>query len=437
MTWSTVRSHGVWSWPFEVVLVAVLTVSWTVGFLAARASLADVAPGTRNFFLALYETDDRLVIAAVLGLVGVAILVARHWYPTASFVGVSVVVFLIEWRYPFVIRVQFATTIMLLVAVFWALWRTDRFRPLALVAVAVGALVTVPAYRVNTNLSSASTIEATPERLVDLTSLVGTLESVILVAVAIGAAALVRRFDAQAAELAVRNRELTEQRAATARAAVLDERVRISRELHDVVAHHVTTMTVHAGAARQIVAADPEAATGSLHQIEQAGRTAVLELQRLLGFLRDGDDDPPDGHDRAPVPSLRHLDALGSSLGVGIDCEVTVSGDLGAIPQSVDVSAYRIVQEALTNVMKHSTAGRAEVSVVADDRQVEVRVADRGPARRPPARNGTDSGPANGHGHGLVGMRERATLHGGTVAAGPDGAGWLVRARLPYEVVGQ
>ncbi len=432
-------------WVLEAVLHLVLVVSWVVAYFAARRSLADMPPGTRNYILALYQSDDRLLLCLALGLVGVAALGARHRWPTAALVAVSALVFLVEFLFPYVTRIAFATTIMILVAVFWALWRTERFRLLATLSLALGALVTVPRYQVSRNLSTA-TIDGTAEPLVELTSIVTTLQSMILVAVAVAAAALVRRFDAQAVELAERNRELTEERAASARAAVLDERVRISRELHDVVAHHVTTMTVHAGAARQVVAARPEAATESLHQIERAGRDAVSELHRLLGFLRgDGDESARRDHeddDRAPVPSLRHLDRLVDSLGPGLHCELTVAGDLGVVPQSVDVSAYRIVQEALTNVLKHSTATRAVVTVDADGRRVALRVVDRG---RPvhgfdPAPNSDASpGPADpgpGRGHGLVGMRERAALHGGRLGAGPDpDGGWLVEAELPYEPI--
>ncbi|MEL7157309.1 MAG: sensor histidine kinase [Actinomycetota bacterium] len=422
----------------EALLFVVLVLSWTVAFLAARGALNDIPTGSRNYFLALYDTDGRLWLSFVLGVAGAVVLVARHWYPTASFVAVSAIVLVIERSFPYVTRVQFATTIMLLVAVFWAMWRTRRFTLVALLALAVAAAITVPRYQVNRNLSTASSLELTSVRLVDLTSFVSTLQLMLLVAVAIGAAALIRRYDAQAAELAERNRELTEQRAASARAAVLDERVRIARELHDVVAHHVTTMTVHAGAARQVVAVKPEAATEALQQIEQAGRDAVLELQRLLGFLR-GDDGRVDGDDagRAPIPSLRHLDRLGASLGPEFDYELTVDGDLETVPQSVDVSAYRIVQEALTNVMKHSTADRAQVTVAAGGGEVAIRVVDDGTG--PVAAGwGPDRSSAPASGLGLVGMRERASLHGGTISVGPDpDGGWLVEAVLPYEVSNQ
>ncbi len=423
---------------FEVLLVSVLVLSWTVAYLAAQGALDQLPVGSRNYLLALYVTEGRLWPALALGLVGAGLLVARHWWPTTSFLGVSAVVLYIEWTYPYLTRVQFASTIMLVVSAFWVLWLTERFQLLAAVAVVVAAATTAASYQVNRNLSTASSLDLTSERLVDLGSAAATLQTMLLVAVAIAAAALVRRFDDQAAELAERNRELTEQRAATARAAVLDERVRIARELHDVVAHHVTTMTVHAGAARQVVAVKPEAVTDSLQQIEQAGRDAVLELQRLLGFLR-GDDGPSSasGHDsgRGPTPSLRDLDRLGTSLGSELQCEWHLDGDFDAVPQSVEVSAYRIVQEALTNVLKHSTANRAEVAVAAGADEVSIRVTDPGLVANGD-RRALLTGPPSGH--GLVGMRERASLHGGTISVGPapDG-GWLVEAVLPYEVSSQ
>lgn len=427
----------------EVVLVATLVLSWVVAYLAAQGALDQLPVGSRNYLLALYATEGRLWPALALAFVGIGLLVARHWWPTMSFVGVSGVVVFIDFSYPYLTRLQLASTIMLVVATFWTLWLTDRFRLLAVLAVLVAAASTAAGYQVNRNLSTASTLDLTSERFVDIGSGVTTLQSMLLVAVAIGAAALVRRFDDQAAELAERNRELAErnreldeQRAASARAAVLDERVTIARELHDVVAHHVTTMTVHAGAARQVVAAKPAAATESLQQIEQAGRDAVFELQRLLGFLRGDDHDgrvdsdgrggAGQGHNgRGPTPSLRHLNQLGGSLDGGLECRWDLSGDFEAVPQSVDVSAYRIVQEALTNVMKHSTADRATVTVHAAPDQVSVCVADPGPSR--------ESSATKPAGHGVVGMRERASLHGGSVSVGPDGdGGWSVEAMLPY-----
>lgn len=435
----------------ETLLVAVLVLSWTVAYLAAQGVLNELPLGSRNYLLALYATQGRLWPAFALAIIGVILLLARHWWPTPSFLGVSAVVMFIEWNYPYLTRVQFASTIMLVVSAFWALWFTRRFWPLATIALVVAAITTAAGYRVNRNLSTASTLDLTSDRLVDLGSVAGTLQAVLLVAVAVAAGALVRRFDGQTVELAARNRELTEQRAATARAAVLDERVRIARELHDVVAHHVTTMTVHAGAARQVVTAKPEAAADSLHQIEQAGRDAVLELQRLLGFLRGDDADESStgsgSNGRGPTPSLRHVEQLGTSLGSELQCEWHIEGDVASVPQSVDVSAYRIIQEALTNVLKHSTANRATVAVDVESDRVAVRVADPGlgaPGARRPMATGIHTRPDNQvgtrqaasgrtSGHGLVGMRERASLHGGTISVGPDpDGGWLVEAVLPY-----
>ncbi len=403
----------------EAVLLLVLSASWVVAIVAAERSLETVPPGSRSFILSLYETDDRFWLALLLGLAGIAALVARHRFPTGTFAAVTSVVLIIQTMYPYIARLQFATSIMLLTAGFWAMWKTTRFSTMVVVALLAAAMVTLPFYRVNQNLELADALA-----LPGLTSLSAAAQSVILMAVGAAAAALVRRFDTQAAALAAQNLELEEQRAASSRAAVLDERVRISRELHDVVAHHVTSMTVHAGAARQIAAVNPEGASESLQQIEQSGRDAVSELQRLLGFLR-GDGDTVESDDRSPAPSLRHLEHLTSSLGPGFSCEVAVQGELATVPQSVDVSAYRIVQEALTNVMKHSTARHADVGITAGPEQLELRIVDNGYT--------SDTSPDTGNGHGLVGMRERVALHGGTIEAGPvTTGGWLVEATLPY-----
>ncbi len=223
------------------------------------------------------------------------------------------------------------------------------------------------------------------------------------------------------AELVHRTAQLERQREENARRAIFDERVRIARELHDVVAHHVSVMGVQAGAARLVMTHDPGAAAGALASIEASSRQAVDELHRLLSFLRQAGD----ADDLAPRPGVGQLGKLGatmtdSNLRVG----VAVEGERRPLPPTVDVSAYRIVQEALTNTLKHARASRADVHVRYLPGEVEVEVVDDGRgAPREPSRPG---------GLGLVGMRERAALHGGRVHAGPvDGGGFAVRASLP------
>ena len=225
----------------------------------------------------------------------------------------------------------------------------------------------------------------------------------------------------RAAELLDRTVALERQREENARRAVFDERVRIARELHDVVAHHVSVMGVQAGAARVVMGREPSKAIAALASIEASSRQAVAELHRLLGFLRQADD-PDDLAARPGVSQLRGLAAAMSDSDLAI--EIGVEGEERPLPPSVDLSAYRIVQEALTNTLKHARASRADVHLRYWPDELEIEIVDNGRGNGAPA---TPSG-----GLGLVGMRERAALHGGRLTTGraADG-GFVVRVRLP------
>jgi len=199
------------------------------------------------------------------------------------------------------------------------------------------------------------------------------------------------------------------------------ERARIARELHDVVAHHVSMISVQAEAARLTTPGLPDQGRERLRQISATARDAMAELRRVLGVLRE---DGPAAPDRAPQPGLARLDELtGRALVTGGAVRVLVSGEPRPLPAGVDVSAYRILQEALTNVRRHAPGADVEVEVAYAARGVRLRVRDDGP------------GPPEGHGsgHGLLGMRERVTMAGGRLYAGPaeDGRGFLVDAELP------
>ncbi|MEY2590176.1 MAG: hypothetical protein QOJ67_2160 [Acidimicrobiaceae bacterium] len=220
--------------------------------------------------------------------------------------------------------------------------------------------------------------------------------------------------------------EMTQrERAAEAQQAVSDERARIARELHDVVAHGVSVMVVQASAARRVLDAHPDQAADALVSIEETGRQALDEMRRLLGVLRD--DDQPGTGTRAPQPTLRDVrELVAGCREAGLRVELVVEGDELPMPAGIDLSAYRVVQEALTNALKH--AGPASAHVVlrfeANELQIEVTDDGRGAASVP---NG------DGHsGHGLVGMRERVELFGGELRAGPQpGGGYRVMARFP------
>jgi signal transduction histidine kinase len=214
-------------------------------------------------------------------------------------------------------------------------------------------------------------------------------------------------------------------RADAARRAIADERARIARELHDVVAHNVSLIVVQAVAAEDVFDARPDVARDALHKIEASGRAALAELRRLLETVRPDSTDAGDEANE-PQPGLDRLDALAASVqAAGLAVVVRREGPKVALPAGVDLSAYRIVQEALTNTLRHAGATRAEVTVRYGASEVGVEVVDDG--------GGAPAGaPEEGGGHGIVGMRERAALVGGTVEVGTaPGGGFRVRAELP------
>jgi signal transduction histidine kinase len=209
-------------------------------------------------------------------------------------------------------------------------------------------------------------------------------------------------------------------RDSSARAAAYGERARIARELHDVIAHSVSVMVIQAGGARLVMGDEPERAEESLRSVEQAGREALAEMRRLLGILGDGD-----ARALAPQPGLADVAGLLASAGTsGISADLHVDGDPTPVPPALDLCAYRIVQEALTNAIKHAAPATASVNVCWENSALALEISDDGRQHR--AVNAT------GGGHGISGMRERVALHGGTLeaAARPDG-GFTVRAVLP------
>jgi signal transduction histidine kinase len=207
--------------------------------------------------------------------------------------------------------------------------------------------------------------------------------------------------------------------------AVARERLRIARELHDVVAHSMSVVAVQSGMAQHVLATQPERAGAALAAISQSSRAALVELRRLLGVLRA--DDEPEGS-LAPALGLADLPALVERIrDAGVRAELSTTGEPGAVPAAVGLTAYRIVQEALTNTVRHAGPGStATVSVTCGPTAVDVLVADDGTGA--PA-------PVGGAGSGLVGMRERVDVFGGDLAAGPStGGGWRVAAHLPLDV---
>jgi len=206
-----------------------------------------------------------------------------------------------------------------------------------------------------------------------------------------------------------------------ARAAVAEERARIAREMHDVVAHSLSVMVVQAEAAEAMLDADPARARRPLAAVQQTGRDALGELRRMLGVLRERADEDAA---LAPQPGLDGLDALVDQVRwAGLPVSVRVEGDPRPLPSGIDLSAYRIVQEGLTNALKHAGPATAQVVLRYGETEVELEVRDDGRGR---------AGGADGGGHGLLGMRERVAVCGGDLSAGPlPEGGFALTARLP------
>jgi signal transduction histidine kinase len=213
-----------------------------------------------------------------------------------------------------------------------------------------------------------------------------------------------------------------QERAESARQAAADERLRIAQELHDVVAHSLGVIAVQASVGMHVIESDPAEARQALEHISRMSRSSLTEIRWLLGRVRDDDG----ALAYAPAPGLGDLPRLSEEVTVaGLAIDLEVDGDIEAVPPGVALAAYRIVQEALTNALRHSGAHRADVRLAVGAGSLQVDVTDDG--------RGGDPGATDSDGHGLIGMRERAAVYGGTLAAGPgpDG-GFRVHARLPY-----
>jgi signal transduction histidine kinase len=220
--------------------------------------------------------------------------------------------------------------------------------------------------------------------------------------------------------LRTRTRALQSAAVASRDLAVVQERARIARELHDLLAHSLSVMVVQASAAEQLLGPDPVRARTAMQAVQRAGRDALDETARLLDLLRQGPSDS------VPQPGLADLPGLAARL-PSLELALSVAEGLPSLPPGGEVNVYRVVQEALANVVKHSAASRATVSVGARDGELVVEVHDAGPARR-------GSGLAGGY--GVLGMRERVNIYGGRLCAGPDGdGGWRVRAQFPQAEV--
>jgi signal transduction histidine kinase len=307
------------------------------------------------------------------------------------------------------------------VPVTWSLYDKTTAVLAAMIVAIYSVAAFVPARRALLGLAvvmsvfgAGMTIEGKPEDIVFAGVIIGGVW-------AAGRLAYAHRqtADAMADRAAIAERSREER----ARAAVAEERARIARELHDVVAHSISVMVVQAGAERRAIGDERAQTRDVLATIEQTGRATLGEMRRLLGMLRSSDDEL----ELAPQPSMRHVEQLVEQVrAAGLPVTLDVEGDPVPLPPGVDLSAYRIVQEALTNALKHAGPASARVTVRYGRDDLDLEILDDGA--------GAANGNGDGGGHGLIGMRERVHLFGGNLAAGArrDG-GYAVRARLPLE----
>ena len=263
----------------------------------------------------------------------------------------------------------------------------------------------------------------------------------------------VHRWARRAGDSGARLRQAQAEHEAATRRALARERARLASELHDVVTHNVSVMVVQAGAARRVLSADPAEAIKALRAVESSGRTAMTELRHLLGLLSPppGTDDaggpagqpavlvdagsgPGGAADLAPQPGLDELrEMVGRVVAAGLPVELRIAGTPRDLPAGLGLAVYRVVQEALTNVIKHAGKPQAEVRLTYEPAALVVEVADDG-RPIPAAGPAPDAGVPRGAGMGLLGLRERVALYGGELAAAPrPGGGWLVQARIPVE----
>ncbi|MFC0041090.1 histidine kinase [Actinomadura rayongensis] len=338
-----------------------------------------------------------------------AALVLRRRFPLAVLViAVGAMVALTAGRYP--------PTVTEVAAFLVAVYGVAAHRPLA--RAALGGVVALAAV--------VAVLAATPEDV----GLMAFLMNGLLVAGAWVLGRNLRMRRVYFAELEDRAARLERARGTDARAARIEERSRIARELHDVVAHHVSVMTVQAGAARRVIDRNPAGAREAMSTIEEVGRTALSEMRRIVGVLRT-ERDEGGGGELAPQPGLGDVGELLEHVReTGLAVQLWIEGEARTPSPGVDVAAFRLIQEALTNTLKHAgPAARAWVRLYYGERDLTVEIEDDG--------HGTSTisaEDAESPGHGLVGMYERVALFGGELRIGPRvGGGFGVRARFPLE----
>jgi len=254
----------------------------------------------------------------------------------------------------------------------------------------------------------------------------GLLQTTLVVGLAWALGDLARTRGLFAIAIEDRARLLEAEREERARGAVAAERERIARELHDIVAHHVSVIVIQAGAALRALERRPDQTRTAVEAIDRTGREALVDMRRMVAVLGQGGDEPAGS--LAPMPGLDRLGELVEEVrAAGLPVELSVQGERRALDAGVELSAYRIVQEALTNVLKHARGARARIDLRYATHALEIEVVDEGGTGR------RDLGDPEHDGRGLIGMHERAAMFGGRLEAGPTPTGFRVRATLPIE----
>jgi signal transduction histidine kinase len=367
-------------------------------------------PGTH---LVVPLSAVHLSAAPSLAMAGVVLTTAplafRRTYPTSAFCVIVLAV---------ITTTRYSTAVTIAAAMFAAYSAVvySKNRPAALGCLAAGvAIVTFDYPKIGPQI---------PGRLAPLLVLLPT--------VALGY--LMRMWQQRAGESAARLRQAEAGHMAATRRAVEEERARIAAELHDVVTHNVSVMVVQAGAGRRVLDSSPGDAREAMLAIEASGRTAMTELRHLLGLLAPSGapelDAPEDQGPLRPQPGLEEVPALvGRVRSAGLPVELSVTGTERGLPQGPDLAAYRVVQEALTNVIKHAGGARTKVRIEYGARDLIIDVANVA---------GESAHPAGRSGRGLIGLRERIAIYGGSLEIGPrPGGGWRVRATFPLERAGE
>ncbi len=395
----------------DTALAAAVTIAAVVtaieGYLYVSYSPTRVRPGV-TYVIGPPGPHPQLPAMLSWALLGVVLTTAplafRRTYPTSAF-GVILATSIATGSYTTAITVG-AAIFAAYCAVAYSKYR--RTTLLALLAAAIIVTVTYP-----------QATAQVPERYTPLLVLVPT--------VALGN--MMRMWRQRAGESAERLRLAQAAHEAETRRAVETERARIAGELHDVVTHNVSVMVVQAGAARRVLDMSPGDARAALAAIEASGRTAMTELRHLLGLLAPSGEPCTAGADDGalrPQPGLAEVPALVARVrAAGKPVQLSVTGESRDLPQGLDLAGYRVVQEALTNVIKHADQARTAVRIEYRVHDLLIDVANEAPA-------GPRTGLGGGSGRGLIGLRERIAIYGGSLDAGPrPGGGWRVRAAIP------